>query len=76
MGDGLRVYFTAAHIFNGQGQSLPVLNIHISEVLEVGLLYLRVPGPDNLATAVHTQGRLFPTKLQGRGIQIGRVLKQ
>lgn len=37
------------------------------EVLEVGLLDVAVLGPDDLATVVHTHGRLFSTKLEMEG---------
>ena len=64
MCNGLRVYFTAAHIFNGQGQPLPILDVDVSEILEIGLLYFTVFGPDDLTTAIHTHGWVLTTKLK------------
>lgn len=64
MGNGLWINLAAAHILNGQGQPLSVLDVYISQVFEVGLLYLAVLGPDDLATAVHAHGRVLATKLE------------
>ena len=63
MRDGLWVYLTAAHVLEGQRQSLSILGVHVTHVLQVGLLDLTVLGPDDLPTVVHAHGWLFSAQL-------------
>ena len=61
--DGLGIDLAAAHVLDGQGQTLPVLDLLIPHGLDVGLLDLWVLGPDDLATGVHWHGWLLSPQL-------------
>lgn len=63
MGDCLGVDLTAAHVLHRQREPLSILHVLVSNSLDVGLLYLRVFGPDDLSTAVHGHGWFLSAKL-------------
>ena len=71
--NGVWEYLTAAHVLDGQRETLSVLDLRVGHCLQVGLLDLTVLGPHDLATVVHAHGRLLPAHLGGGGVGGGQV---